>query len=302
MDLSGDKNRILIFAPFGKDSQHLCKVLGEKGFQCFSCTSVEHLVSELSGHVGLGVGLIITTEEVLASKKAQLLTASLKAQPSWSAIPLLIFYTARDDRDAFQRKLADPIHEVSDTSFLERPVSAITLISAVRAALRDRQRQYVTRDLLVQLQQDIDQRAEMELELKQANDDLERAKTTAENANHSKSQFLANMSHEIRTPLGAIMGFADLIAQARVSGEELASFVSVIRRNSVQLLRIIDDILDLSKVEAGKMEIEDIEFSLPELFSDFTSFMGLRARETVFSFLQTKKEPFQNSSFLIRLA
>ena len=108
---------------------------------------------------------------------------------------------------------------------------------------------------------------------------LEEAKDAAEKANSAKSVFLANMSHEIRSPLGAIMGFSDLLKRSDITKDELASFITIIDRNSHHVLRIIDDILDLSKVEAGKMLIEHIVFSLPEMLADFTSLMGLRARE-----------------------
>ncbi len=109
--------------------------------------------------------------------------------------------------------------------------------------------------------------------------EIELARIAAEAANQTKSQFLANMSHEIRTPLGAIMGFASLLKDPSLPQEQLNGFVDVIERNSSQLLRIIDDILDLSKVEAGKLSVEHIDFSLPELLSDFSSSMGLKARE-----------------------
>ena len=110
------------------------------------------------------------------------------------------------------------------------------------------------------------------------------AKNAAETASVTKSTFLANMSHEIRTPLGAIMGFADLIAKSDVDRDDVNKYLSVIQRNSSQLLRIIDDILDLSKVEAGHMDIENIQFSLPEVLSDMASLLGLRARENSIRF------------------
>jgi two-component system, sensor histidine kinase len=109
--------------------------------------------------------------------------------------------------------------------------------------------------------------------------ELSNATLTAEAANTAKSRFLANMSHEIRTPLGAITGFASLLSDDSISKKEHEHFISVIQRNSNQLLRIIDDILDLSKVEAGMIIIENIEFSLQELLGDISSLMGLKARE-----------------------
>jgi signal transduction histidine kinase len=108
---------------------------------------------------------------------------------------------------------------------------------------------------------------------------LQSAVHQANAATESKSRFLANVSHEIRTPLGAIMGFLDLIKINVYDPDEILKYSAVIERNSSQLLRLIDDILDLSKVEAGQISIENIEFSLINLIADCVSLMGFRARE-----------------------
>ena len=85
--------------------------------------------------------------------------------------------------------------------------------------------------------------------------ELKRAKEEAERANELKSTFLANVSHEIRTPLGAILGFADLLRDPRVSDEERESFHAIIARNGDQLSTLIGDILELSKIEAGHFKV-----------------------------------------------
>lgn len=85
---------------------------------------------------------------------------------------------------------------------------------------------------------------------------LRLAKETAENANQLKSSFLANMSHEIRTPLGALMGFAELLEDEKLPAKERAEFIQTIKRNGQALVDLINDILDLSKVEAGHLGIE----------------------------------------------
>lgn len=108
---------------------------------------------------------------------------------------------------------------------------------------------------------------------------LDEARIAAEAANSAKSAFLANMSHEIRTPLGAIMGFSDLARQSDTSKQDITSYLNIIERNSTQVLRIIDDILDLAKVESGKVQLEIIETPLTEFLADFSSLMGFRARE-----------------------
>ncbi|KAA5541356.1 PAS domain-containing protein [Roseiconus nitratireducens] len=106
---------------------------------------------------------------------------------------------------------------------------------------------------------------------------LEQARRLAEAANESKSAFLANMSHEIRTPMTAIIGYADLLRDCDDS--ERDGYLSTIRRNGEFLLDIINDILDLSKIEAGKFEIHTQRFSLARLIEDVRTIMEVRAGE-----------------------
>lgn len=115
-------------------------------------------------------------------------------------------------------------------------------------------------------------------------DKLKKTQKAAVLASASKSTFLANMSHEIRTPLGAILGFVELLGQPDLSREEINRFISVISRNSKQLLRLVDDILDLTKVEAGKVVIEYVEFSLVQLLSDVCCLMEVKARDKFLDF------------------
>lgn len=109
--------------------------------------------------------------------------------------------------------------------------------------------------------------------------ELEHAKEAAEVANSTKSAFLANMSHEIRTPLGAVLGFADLLIDPNVTDAEKASYVAVIRRNGEMLSNIINDILDLSKVEAGKLQLNFSEINLNEVLNDTKALLSLQAKD-----------------------
>jgi signal transduction histidine kinase len=110
------------------------------------------------------------------------------------------------------------------------------------------------------------------------NQELIEARDAAETANLAKSAFLANMSHEIRTPLGALMGFADLVVDPRIRPAEKASFVAAIKRNGELLSSIINDILDLSKIEADKVHIETVEVALSEILIDTKSILDLQAQ------------------------
>tara|TARA_B110001454_G_scaffold219196_1_gene251410 strand:- start:25962 stop:27665 length:1704 start_codon:yes stop_codon:yes gene_type:complete len=118
-----------------------------------------------------------------------------------------------------------------------------------------------------------------------AEKEAEEAKIAAENANAAKSAFLANMSHEIRTPLGAIMGFSQLALEKDATEEDRDKYLSVMTRNSHQVLRIVDDILDLAKVEAGKVVLEPIEIDLADFLNEFVSTMSFRANDNGIGFM-----------------
>lgn len=91
--------------------------------------------------------------------------------------------------------------------------------------------------------------------LKQTNVELEKAKVKAEESDKLKSAFLANMSHEIRTPMNGIMGFAELLKSGNLSPEENKNYIEIIEKSGTRLLSIINDIVDISKIEAGQMKV-----------------------------------------------
>ncbi|MBL1216013.1 MAG: DUF3365 domain-containing protein [Planctomycetes bacterium] len=108
---------------------------------------------------------------------------------------------------------------------------------------------------------------------------LQKAKHHAESANRAKSAFLANMSHEIRTPLTAILGYADVLLQEPAQEREVEEYAGVIKRSGEHLLNVINDILDVSKIEAGKFTIERSSCSLVDLIGQVCSIMHVRANE-----------------------
>lgn len=107
--------------------------------------------------------------------------------------------------------------------------------------------------------------------------EFEKAKVAADAANKAKSDFLASMSHEIRTPMNAILGMADMLWESRLSKTQ-RKYVKIFRNAGENLLLLINDILDLSKIEAGQIDLEEIDFNLEELFEEIGSIFAIRAQ------------------------
>ncbi|WP_176736306.1 response regulator [Oligoflexus tunisiensis] len=109
--------------------------------------------------------------------------------------------------------------------------------------------------------------------------EVETLRDAAESASRAKSNFLANMSHEIRTPLGAVLGFAELLRLKDQSPEERENCINAITRNGQLLLQLLDDILDLSKIEAEKIEVDRVTVSMADLLQDIRAVHEHKASE-----------------------
>jgi PAS domain S-box-containing protein len=132
-------------------------------------------------------------------------------------------------------------------------------------------------------------------ELKNTEAELVKAKEKAEESDRLKSAFLANMSHEIRTPMNGIMGFADLLKTPDLSGESQKSYIEIIEASGKRMLEIINHLIDISRIEAGQIELKIQPTDIPELLGDILKFFSREADEkgiSLTSHIQLKSDEY----------
>ncbi len=159
---------------------------------------------------------------------------------------------------------------------IEKQKQALRQLQSSQQALEEAKQALETQNEV--LIQEVKQRELIEEKLKEA-------KIIAEAANHAKSSFLANMSHELRTPLNGILGYAQILARDNTLIPKQQEGINIIQRSGEYLLTLINDILDLSKIEAGKIELSLTDFHFAPFIQGITALFKMRAEQKAIFFI-----------------
>jgi len=220
--------RILIFAPVGKDAPLTLDVLNRTDLRGCVCPTAHELCLEFLQ----GASVIMLTEEALEDPGIGELMELLRSQPAWSDIPILVFADA--ERSAIYLRTLRLLEGLRNVVLLERPIRLGAALSLIRSAMRGRRRQYELRDLL---------------------NALAVAREEAETANRLKDEFLATLSHELRTPLNAILGWTTMLRDGNVQPRHVMRALETIHRNATAQVQIVNDLLDVSRIVRGHVQI-----------------------------------------------
>ena len=241
--LDKDKRLVLILAPRGRDAEVIEGVLAPLETRVERCASLVELTSKL----GEDATTAIVTEESLDDEGIRSFQAWLAGQPPWSDFPFVVLAARGSQRRSIEA--AKALAGLGNDVLLERPLNAETLVKAVSSAMRSRRRQYEARAQL-------DQYEAIGRENHRLYEAERQARADAEAANRAKDEFLATLSHELRTPLSAILGWTYVLQQRRTELGDLARGIDTIQRNANSQARLIEDLLDMSRIVAGKVSLD----------------------------------------------
>ncbi len=227
LPLPAPEQRVLLVAPTRRDGEVTSAMLQQAGVRCDICRDARELTLRMQA----GVGAVLLVEQVLLDPHIGEVLSALRLQPAWSDIPVVLLTRDRDPSPA----LRTVIDQLNNLTMLDRPASTRSVRSAVLAALRARQRQHQMRDELAA---------------------RHRAETALRQADQRKDEFLATLAHELRNPLAPISTGLQVLGRFAPDSEEAVRMRGMMGRQLVQLVRLIDDLLDVSRIATGKVVLQ----------------------------------------------
>jgi signal transduction histidine kinase len=225
--VSASPLRVLLLPPTRRDGEVTRELLRQAAVECVVCADPQ----DASEQVHQGVGALLLTEHALADRRMRALLDALAAQPAWSDIPVVLMLPDRTSAPFIH----DILDQLTNLTLLDRPVSTRSMVSAVLAALRARRRQYQIRDELVARQQ---------------------AEQALREADQRKDEFLATLAHELRNPLAPIRTGLHVLGEMPGDSPQAVRMRGVMQRQLLQLVRLVDELLDVSRISTGKVVLQ----------------------------------------------
>jgi signal transduction histidine kinase/CheY-like chemotaxis protein len=227
-----NEQRVLLRTMTGKDAALTKAVLERAGMTAHACGSVAELAKETER----GAGTLLIAEEVLGDAAFRDVLATLQKQPPWSDLPVLIL--ARTGADSIA--VIDAMEMAANFTVIERPIRIFSLISSVRTALRARKRQYELRGVMQGLRL----------------------------ADQRKTEFLATLAHELRNPLAPLSTALALLQIRKLSPEAAQPHYVMMQRQVQHMVRLIDDLMEVSRITRGKIELRPEVLALEQVVAD----------------------------------
>ena len=221
--------KVVVVTPNEADRAGAESIFADQRLDTFACSAL----CELAPLELADIGCVVLVEEALAEPEVDAFRASLQAQPPWSDLPILLV-AARDS--SLSAVVEGLFPDSGNVTVLQRPLHPVSLVSAVNVALRSRQRQLQVRDLLALRDRDVRQRDE----------------------------FLAMLAHELRNPLAPIRNAVYLLGTLPFDDPLYLKCRAMIEKQSRHVTRMVDDLLDVSRLELGKVELRMQRIDLNE--------------------------------------
>ncbi len=226
------EQRILLRTATSRDAALATSVLERAGMQAVSCATTPELAAEIMR----GAGALLIAEEVLADPEFAAVIGLLRDQAPWSDVPVLVL--ARTGADS--AVIIEAMELLANVTVIERPLRVAALVSTLRSALRARARQYEMRGLLEGLRE----------------------------ADQRKTEFLATLAHELRNPLAPLSTVLAMLSQMDVGPEDAKGYYQMMERQVDHMVRLIDDLMEVSRITRGKIELRPEPLPLADVVNE----------------------------------